>query len=530
MDYFDNIVNTIKPSGKIEIIKNNAIVNYDGIKLIHIMESKHFIVQSSDYISFHILRLIANKLSIVKDIWIQQEIMISTELISEYLNCLTEVFESNFYDYCTICGIKHDKSGLSYITTCENKSCITKSYHYPISNKITEFNKSDSTTLTLLIKTLLSALNHPKVEKIFNPIPIIYSIDNIKSLIPLVPKKLLENKLDDLMTLISESYDDFYLWKKLDNNIVYALLINAISNNYYSMYSYRDLVNHNLKKKIMFVEDPSDTFDIEYFNINYSTEIENKIKSKLDDKLKYYYLYHGSPFYCWYSIIKNGLKVMSNTEFMTSGAAYGNGIYLSNQLQTSHGYAKPSQPFNYSMIGLFQIIENPEKYKKTTGIFVVPNEKILILRTLIKINKPMKTSNFYNQLNDYFIKQRSIDKNISEQNLVSLKNKRLSAELKFIEKYTQKFRVILLSDEQDKPWIIEIIIDDKIYKIEIQFHNYPLLPPLFKILNFDKPYKGIIDNEYKINIPNLELGNWNISNKIVDILEIIRNFLESNYS
>jgi hypothetical protein len=529
MEYFKNIIDIIKPQGIIDIIQNQVTIKNNGIELIHIVENKHFVIQSTDCHSFHILRLIANKIGIVKDTWIRDTIIISNELISEYFIFLKEIFQINFYDYCTICGIKHDKLGLSYITTCNNTNCITKLYHYPNSNKITDFYKSDSTTLILLIKTLLSTLNHPKVDKIFNPLPLIYSLTDIKSLIPQVPKNLLENKLDELIQNISESYDDFYLWKKLDNNLVYALLINAISNNYYSMYSYRDLVNHDLKKKIIFKDDTTDVLDIEYFNINYSTEIENNIKSKLDDKLKYYYLYHGSPFHCWYSIIKNGLKVMSQTEFMTTGAVYGNGIYLSDQLQTSCGYARQTPPFNYSMIGLFQIIENPEIHKKTNGIFVVPDEKKLILRTLIKFNKPLISQIVYNQLNDYFIKQRCIDKNISDINLIALKNKRLSAELKLIEKNPEKFKVVSCSDELEMPWIIEIYVSSLIYKLQLQFHNYPLYPPLCKMVDFKQNPKGIIDNENKINIQILELGKWSISNKIIEVLNIIQIFLENSY-
>jgi ubiquitin-protein ligase len=532
MEYFSSIIDIIisdgNPDIKINIIGDRVIIEHIDIKLIHVIEKDYFIIQSTDYLSFHLLRLIAMKLGDVKDDWIQMQLKISHKLTTEYFFCLKNLFEINFYDYCTICGTKHDKVGLSYITTCNNKVCITKSFHYPISNKIIEFYKTDFTTLILLIKTLLSALTHPKVDKIFNPLPLIHSVHNINDLISIIPKNLLENKLDDLLALISESYDDFYLWKNLNNNLVYALIINAISNNYYSMYSFRDLVNHNLKK-IIVKDDPIDTVDIEYFNINYSTEIENKIKLKLDDKLKYYYLYHGSPFYCWYSIIKNGLKVMSETEFMTTGAAYGNGIYLSDNLQISHSYAKQTPSFNYSMIGIFQITENPEKHNKTHGIYVVPDEKKLILRTLIKINKPIKTTTFYNVLNQYFIKQQSIDKNMSDHNFITLKNKRLCAELKLIDKTPEKYKVISCSDEQEIPWVIELFIKDKSYKLELQFYNYPLSPPLFRMKNFDEPIKGIIDKEYKINIPILELGIWNISNKIIEVLEIIKNFLESNY-
>lgn len=529
MEYLIQIIEIIKLPGKIDVLDNQILIEYNDIRLTYLVKKKEIEIICTDYLSYHILRLINNKMENKKDTWIKDFLVIQNELISEYFIILKDIFENNYYEYCTICGIKHDKPGLSYITTCNNIDCINKSYHYPILNKLIDFNKSDSTTLILLIKTLFSALNHPKVDKIFNPLPKIYSITDVKSLISLIPKNLLENKLDDLIKTISESYDDFYLWKKLNNNLIYALLINSISNNYYSMYSYRDLVNTDLKKKILIKDDPFDDVDVEYFNINYSTEIENKIKSQLDNKLKYYYLYHGSPFHCWYSIIKNGLKVMSKTEFMTTGAVYGDGIYLSDQMSMSYGYSKISPPFNYSMIGLFQIIENPETHKKTSGIFVVPNENILILRSLIKINKPPKNATFYQQLNDYFIRQRTIDKNISDKNLQTLKNKRLSAELKLIEKVSDKFKVVSCSDSQETPWEINLNIGDKNYKLELEFYNYPLSPPLFRILNFEKDVKGIINKDFKIILPILDPGTWSISNKIVEVLEIIWTFLNNSY-
>ena len=56
-----------------------------------------------------------------------------------------------------------------------------------------------------------------------------------------------------------------------------------------------------------------------------------------------------------------------------------------------------------------------------------------------------------------------------------------------------------------------------------------MCPPLFKITEFKGTVKGIIDKEYKINIPVLELGNWSISNKIVEVLEIVHTFMESSY-
>jgi ubiquitin-protein ligase len=527
MEYITNILDIVKfEHGLVNIIDDQIIIECKDVKLTHIVKSKEIQVLSTDFLSFHILRLIASKLKIKYDEWMLSAINIPKLMVCDYFFSLKEIFDSNFYDHCTICGNKHDKLGLNYITTCANPTCVVKCYHYPTNNKITEINKHDQNTMILLFRTLLSALTHPKVDKILSSIPKIHSIKNVKELISCIPKKLLENQIDEIITVIEDSYDDFYLWTKLDNNLIYALLLNAVSDNYYSMYSYRDLVNTELKKRNTSAED-----DVEYYNISYSTEIENDIKSKLDSGKKYYYLYHGSPFHCWYSIIKNGLKVMSGTEFMTTGAAFGNGIYLSDFLATSHGYARPTAPFNYAMIGLFQVIENPEKYLKTTGIYVVPTEKILILRTLIKINKigNPRSSLTYTNIDNYFIRQRTLDKSISDKNLVVLKNKRLSAELKFIEKCADKFKVIYYSDEEKTPWEVEIYIRDAIYKIEVYFHNYPLSPPMLKMKDFTLYPKGIIDSKLIINLPVLNPGTWSISNKLVEVLDTIWHFFLSSY-
>jgi hypothetical protein len=534
MDYITNIIDVIKLQGLTNIVDNQVFIEYRDVKLVHLVKGKEIEILSTDYLSFHILRLLVHNLKIKYDVWIPTSIVISKELVTDYFFFLKELFESNFYDNCTICGKKHDKLGLSYITTCTKSDCIVKSYHYPTNNAITEINKSDPNTMTLLFKTLLSTLTHPKVDKILSSIPKIYSVTDINVLKSRVPKELLENKLDDILDIISSSYDDFYLWTKFGNDFLYALLKNAISDNYYSMYSYRDLVNTELKKKNTSVED-----DVEYFNINYSTEIETDIKSKLDNATKYYYLYHGSPFHCWYSIIKNGLKVMSGTEFMTTGAVYGTGIYLSDHLATSYSYARQTPPFNYSMIGLFQVTENPQKHLKTPSIYVAPTEKILILRTLIKINK-LGTGAYgvgghgvgagsFACMDNYFIRQRTVDKGISDKNLITLKNKRQIAELKLIEKCADKFKVTRCSDEEEVPWEVELYIRDKTYKMEVHFHNYPLYPPMFRMINFKLNVKGIIDDKYKINLPVLDPGTWTISNKLVEVLNLIWTWFTANY-
>ncbi len=41
----------------------------------------------------------------------------------------------------------------------------------------------------------------------------------------------------------------------------------------------------------------------------------------------------------WYSILRNGLRNLSNSSLMTAGAAYGQGIYASSNYYTSQGYS-----------------------------------------------------------------------------------------------------------------------------------------------------------------------------------------------
>lgn len=49
-------------------------------------------------------------------------------------------------------------------------------------------------------------------------------------------------------------------------------------------------------------------------------------------------LLHGTCCFNLYSITKNGIKSMSETEFMSSGSAYGSGVYLSKSCNTAFSY------------------------------------------------------------------------------------------------------------------------------------------------------------------------------------------------
>jgi hypothetical protein len=79
--------------------------------------------------------------------------------------------------------------------------------------------------------------------------------------------------------------------------------------------------------------------------------------------------YHGSPTENFHSILHNGLKNMSGTRHMKTGAAFGDGIYLAQDLKVSHSYTKslPSaKGWNKSVFcGVFGRSEGSERGKPT---------------------------------------------------------------------------------------------------------------------------------------------------------------------
>ena len=50
--------------------------------------------------------------------------------------------------------------------------------------------------------------------------------------------------------------------------------------------------------------------------------------------------FHGSHTGNWFSILKNGIYIASGTEFMSAGAALGDGAYFGREFITSLGYAR----------------------------------------------------------------------------------------------------------------------------------------------------------------------------------------------
>jgi hypothetical protein len=64
-------------------------------------------------------------------------------------------------------------------------------------------------------------------------------------------------------------------------------------------------------------------------------------------------VWHGSGLGNWHNIVRTGLKNMSGTQFQSSGAAYGPGIYAAHDSNTSYGYSgNTTNPWSATMYGM----------------------------------------------------------------------------------------------------------------------------------------------------------------------------------
>jgi len=102
--------------------------------------------------------------------------------------------------------------------------------------------------------------------------------------------------------------------------------------------------------------------------------------------------FHGSPLNKWYSIMRNGLLVLSDTTLMTSGAFYGTGIYLARQLSTAAHYCEGAKGSSYpcefgqalQILGVVEYINDPKCVRHHMGgIITVSDAKAVMLRYLL---------------------------------------------------------------------------------------------------------------------------------------------------
>ncbi len=110
------------------------------------------------------------------------------------------------------------------------------------------------------------------------------------------------------------------------------------------------------------------------------------------------FAYHGSSIGNWHSILRMGIKVFSNTKYMSAGAAYGAGAYFADTMSLSAGYCR-DHAFQYwtksallvsggnnNIMAICELINRPTEFRHFNtagGIRVLEREEYISTRFLL---------------------------------------------------------------------------------------------------------------------------------------------------
>ncbi|CAK9105111.1 unnamed protein product [Durusdinium trenchii] len=101
---------------------------------------------------------------------------------------------------------------------------------------------------------------------------------------------------------------------------------------------------------------------------------------------------HGSPLRNWYSIMRNGLRILSHTELMGSGARFGPGVYLADRVSTAQHYCAGFAGSRYKnklgealqILAVVEYIKDPAAHQAhSEGITTVSDASAVMLRYLL---------------------------------------------------------------------------------------------------------------------------------------------------
>lgn len=491
-------------------ISNNKIIfihkKYGAFTINYTINNQQIILSSGDELnSVHLFRICK-----IKNIYCIDEIF---DMLSEIKIKINAPFK-----YCTICGNYCELSN-SYPYHCsKDKDNICKNQIYTkwTDNIIKNFYCEDNLVFKFILITAVQVIKNKK-ELVFNPFP--PSFNNFNDLIILLESNFFNNDCEEIYRIVDESKDDGEILKILGENIYSFIKFIIISNNtrlkYESIKSDKEF-NKNLKlgKDLICFEVIHDIVKKELFNV---CEPE--------------YLFHGSGIANWYSIMRNGLKNYSGTNLMAHGAAFGNGIYFSDNVKLSYGYSTMGSygDDNIKVIGIAQIL-NKEKYKKGANIFVVPNEDQVLLKYLI-VNSP-KSININDLCN--FITNREKEIKSSNKMMLNIVTRRLAKEHQYIyhhnQKYNTNYQILITYNISKIIWQIDFIKNNNVISILIYFGtSYPVEPPFFMIkspkINIDNNSNLFNDGSIYLDILTPKL--WKSKTKILNVLLCLSNIINT---
>lgn len=324
-------------------------------------------------------------------------------IVDQLPDLMDFIINLNPNNYCVIC---HDKLDFQSdnLVPCNKPKCLYKYEELIIGNNVIEKFVEDKKKCKFLLASAIDAMICDRKYDIFEPFPQYFLKNNVdieRGTVSKLTGKNYDNQKDfELINKTISGIDidnitNIILDHKTKNDIDLA---NSIGKNLYILIRF---ILMSCKVNIMNNDNMLEITSTKYklYKIVNPYEIEEEFKNIFEGKSTSF-LYHGSKWCNWYSILRNGLKNCSNSKLMTAGAAFGAGIYLSDNIDVSFNYGLSGKK---SVVGVFELM-NKEKYHKGGNVYVVDDEKVLIQRYLLIIPQDHKNT-FAKEINPLFSKQ-----------------------------------------------------------------------------------------------------------------------------
>ena len=418
--------------------------------------------------------------------------------INQLPDLMEFIAELNVNHYCVVCHTKLDFQSNTLIP-CENLKCIYDYEELIINNSVTEKFSEDVDKCVFLIESAIDAMTCNRKYDIFEPFPkhfMKYEIDAFErgTLSKLTGKnydngknfELIDKTINELNTIGLHNLESLICKCKTD-----AKLAEKIGKDLYILIRF---ILMSCKVDIVKNDDmlgiKGDKFKI--YKIIHSIDKEEEFKQISSNTN---FLFHGSRWCNWYSILRNGLKNCSKTKLMTAGAAYGDGIYLSDDINLSFGYGLSGSK---SIVGVFEVVDK-QKYHKGGVVYVVDDEKVLIQRYLLIIPSLHKET-FLKNINTIFNKtiyeekinatakynKKSIAKIIREYKILSKLNPETSSfRIDVNPNYPFEWKIFIGKFDEKYPIAQDMKqFNIKEIELEVKFpENYPFSPLFIRVVS-----------------------------------------------
>lgn len=260
-----------------------------------------------------------------------EEININNNLENVFHENLEKIY--SFILFCPICGSKH-YSNPERVIPCKNPECIEQFIQKKIFPNVDGYLYDTPEYVDIIICITYWALDDTSEERKdvnFNPFPLQLinkgkkGYEQLRRDIEHIPSVECLTQLFD-----SDLFDEYFNENVETKEILYVLEWILLSNNtnlryVKSLSPYQESII--VGRKPMVFEIISDPQDEEAFK----RESEGKLVETV---------YHGSNNSFWHGILRNGLKIYSNTKLQSNGCAYGPGVYFSTSYSTASSYQK----------------------------------------------------------------------------------------------------------------------------------------------------------------------------------------------